>query len=269
MSSEQQRQPASQPRPKRQARGAEPAGATERGQALGYDPDNPATWPGAQPGGMEGQPGPGPAGPGSAELTDPKAMRALAHPVRMSLLELFGYHQTLTATQASELLDESPANCAFHLRTLAKYGFIEEAGRGPGRERPWTLANRSMRINSSQENPQANLAADELSRVLINRWTERARQVYGAPNRVPGWDQASGWSLMHVFMTPDEAEAMREEINELIHRRYEAREADLSLRPPGARPVEWSVFAAPIAAWAPGDPGAGPAPGPESPEARE
>ncbi len=71
-------------------------------------------------------------------------MRALAHPVRMALLELFAYHETLTATQASELLGESPANCAFHLRTLAKYGFVREAGGGKGRERPWTLTSRTV-----------------------------------------------------------------------------------------------------------------------------
>src|SRR5579863_9821171 len=50
------------------------------------------------------------------KLTDPKAMRALAHPVRMALLDLLGVAGTLTATQASEILGESPANCAFHLR---------------------------------------------------------------------------------------------------------------------------------------------------------
>ena len=58
------------------------------------------------------------------ELTDPRAMRALAHPVRLALIELLGHVGTLTATQASDLLGESPANCAFHLRTLAKYGYV-------------------------------------------------------------------------------------------------------------------------------------------------
>ena len=51
--------------------------------------------------------------------TDARAMRALAHPVRVALLEALVHTGTLTATQASELLGESPANCAFHLRTLA------------------------------------------------------------------------------------------------------------------------------------------------------
>ena len=72
-------------------------------------------------------------------LTDPRMIRAIAHPVRMALIEAMEQTEsrTITATQASELLGESPANCAFHLRTLAKYGFVEEAGGGRGRERPW------------------------------------------------------------------------------------------------------------------------------------
>src|SRR6185437_9949446 len=76
------------------------------------------------------------------DLTDPKAMRALAHPLRWALLEALGHAGTLTATQASDMLGESPANCAFHLRTLARYGFVEEAGGGKGRERPWRQAYR-------------------------------------------------------------------------------------------------------------------------------
>jgi DNA-binding IclR family transcriptional regulator len=50
----------------------------------------------------------------------------------MALLELVSVSPTLTLTQASDALGESPANCAFHLRTLAKYGLIEEAGGGRG-----------------------------------------------------------------------------------------------------------------------------------------
>ena len=95
-------------------------------------------------------------------ITDPTLMRALAHPVRMALIELLGVHQTLTATQASEALGESPANCAFHLRTLAKYGFIEEAGGGRGRERPWRASATSQRIrlrSADLESEQAKVAA--------------------------------------------------------------------------------------------------------------
>jgi predicted transcriptional regulator len=191
-------------------------------------------------------------------LTDAKAMRAVAHPVRMALIELFGYHETLTATQASELLGESPANCAFHLRTLAKYGFVREAGGGKGRERPWALVNRSVRITADQPDPQAALAADELGRLWLERWIDRARHAFGLRNQVPGWDEASGWTSRHVFLTPEETAGLREEMRRMLHR-YEGRLTDQSLRPAGALPVEWSIFATPVPL-DPSDPASGPHP---------
>src|SRR5262249_20638244 len=66
-------------------------------------------------------------------------MRAVAHRVRVALLEALGKYKLLTATEAAEVVDESPSTCSFHLRQLAKYGFIEEAGGGTGRQRPWRL----------------------------------------------------------------------------------------------------------------------------------
>src|SRR5689334_21433995 len=82
---------------------------------------------------------PGPPAEGATDKfkpTDAWAMRALAHPVRLALLEALVHAGTLTATQASELIGESPANCAFHLRTLAKYGYVVEAGGGRARRHP-------------------------------------------------------------------------------------------------------------------------------------
>jgi hypothetical protein len=205
------------------------------------------------------QPSPAPA-PAQARddedafaLTDAKAMRALAHPLRMALLELFAVRETLTATQASEALGESPANCAFHLRTLAKYGFVREAGGGRGRERPWALANRNMTLTTRQPDPLTALAAGELSRLWLERWIERARRASGASDKLPGWDDASGWSSSHVFLTPEETSRLRGEMRRLL-KPYEPRLADPALRPAGALPVEWAVFAAPAPELAePGD----------------
>jgi predicted transcriptional regulator len=181
------------------------------------------------------------------KLTDARAMRAVAHPVRMALIELFGYHETLTATQASELLGESPANCAFHLRTLAKYGFLREAGGGKGRERPWTLTNRTVTITEDQPDAQAALAAGELTRLWLERWIDRARSYFNVRNEMTGWEEASGWSNRHVFLTPEETTRLREDMRRLLDR-YEDRLADPALRPAGALPVEWTIFAAPIMA---------------------
>src|SRR5258708_12496804 len=76
-------------------------------------------------------------GPRSTKrITDPKALRALAHPIRMSLIGLLRTEGPLTATRAAELLGESSASCSFHLRQLAKYGMAEKAPGGQPRERP-------------------------------------------------------------------------------------------------------------------------------------
>src|SRR5580700_11568611 len=71
------------------------------------------------------------------KLSDPRALRAMAHPIRLSLIGVLRREGPLTATQAGELIGESSASCSFHLRQLAKYGLVEEAGGGHGRERPW------------------------------------------------------------------------------------------------------------------------------------
>jgi Helix-turn-helix domain len=179
-------------------------------------------------------------------LTDPKAMRALAHPVRMALLDLLGVAGTLTATQASEVLGESPANCAFHLRTLAKYGFVGEAGGGRGRERPWTRTRRTISISSTQQDdPQAAVAAGALGSVYFERWVERARRVFGSHERLPGWERATRMSRSAVFMTAEEADQMGREIQDIIDR-YEARERDPSQRPAGTLPVEVATFISPF-----------------------
>src|SRR3984885_15977455 len=70
-------------------------------------------------------------------LTDARALRAYAHPVRMKLVGLLRTEGPLTATRAGELLGESSGTTSFHLRQLAKYGLVEEAGGGTGRQKPW------------------------------------------------------------------------------------------------------------------------------------
>jgi Helix-turn-helix domain len=64
---------------------------------------------------------------------------ALGHPLRVALLGLVRERGTLTSTEAARLLGQSSGLCSFHLRQLARYGHIEEAGHERGRVRPWRL----------------------------------------------------------------------------------------------------------------------------------
>jgi predicted transcriptional regulator len=251
MSSEElQRQAAPRPLPgsRRPGRAAdEPA----EGQPLGYDPDDPEAWPGnrREPE-FAGQGEPDVKGErddtDTLNLTDPKTMRALAHPVRLALMEILDVTRTLTATQASEMLGESPANCAFHLRTLAKYGLVREAGGGRGRERPWTVAQRSLHISPHhQTNKHAELAAYTLAEVWLDRMLNRIRRILSRDSWPDGWADAVRANRNVQFLTSEETRQVADEIQEIL-RRYEDRQDDPSLRPAGALPVEITFFDFPL-----------------------
>src|SRR5580692_9457860 len=89
-------------------------------------------------------------------ITDARTMRALAHPVRIAIIEALGFRGPMTATEVGEQIDESPTTCSFHLRQLAKYGFVEEAGGGKGRARPWRMASLAISIRG-HDDPEAEL----------------------------------------------------------------------------------------------------------------
>ena len=186
------------------------------------------------------------------DLTDPKAMRALAHPLRWALLEGLGHAGTLTATQASEMLGESPANCAFHLRTLAKYGFVEEAGGGKGRERPWRQTYRRMSWHSRRGDEQFRLAGQALNQTWLDRVLSRARRSLAAIASWPeGFEDDLGGSTSMLYVTPDEARELYGELMKTVERtigqehRF-AERRDPARRPPGAVPVEFVLLGYPV-----------------------
>jgi hypothetical protein len=186
------------------------------------------------------------------DLTDPKAMRALAHPLRWALLEALGHAGTLTATQASEMLGESPANCAFHLRTLAKYGFVEEAGGGKGRERPWRQAYRRLSWQARQGDEQFRLAGQALNQIWLDRVLSRARRSLAATASWPeGFEDDLGGSTSMLYVTPDEARELYGELMKTVERtigqehRFTERK-DPARRPPGAVPVEFVLLGYPV-----------------------
>jgi Helix-turn-helix domain len=175
-------------------------------------------------------------------------MRALAHPLRMALLEAISNadSRTLTATEAGELLGELPANCAFHLRTLAKYGFVEEAGGGRGRERPWRLKYRGLGLVPPWQDSETRLAAHAAASVWIDRWLARARErLMRVISHPPAWQEAAIAAQQDLYLTAPEAKALGEAMKELT-KEYEDRWDDPSLRPAGSLHYELLVFGYPM-----------------------
>ncbi|MQA02858.1 MAG: helix-turn-helix domain-containing protein [Streptosporangiales bacterium] len=172
------------------------------------------------------------------ELTDAQVMRAMAHPVRMKLVELLLVDGPLTATECGARLDETPANCSFHLRTLAKHGFVEEAEGGTGRQRPWRAVPQGTNFPSGPSAPpHLRAAADLLTRTFAERNVSR---LYAYLDRMDDygkeWSDAAMLSDLASYLTPEELTQLREQLIYLL-RPYVPRLADPASRPEGARLV--------------------------------
>jgi predicted ArsR family transcriptional regulator len=178
-------------------------------------------------------------------LTDPRAMRAVAHPVRIALLEVLGTEGPLTATQAGEHIGESPTTCSFHLRQLAKYGFIEEVEGVPGRRRPWRLIHTGLTFSDVSDDPETRLAATALSRVLHAFYLDRLKEGLALRRDTPTeWQKATGASEFLLYVTVEELQALDEQVEALV-KPFVERIGNPKTRPRGAVPIEVLFFAYP------------------------
>jgi DNA-binding transcriptional ArsR family regulator len=86
--------------------------------------------------------------PEVAELDDPRAIRAIAHPARLVVIDaLYDRGLALTATQAAAMAGTTPSAMSYHLRALERYGLVRRApATDDGRERPWVRVAKDLRI---------------------------------------------------------------------------------------------------------------------------
>ena len=168
------------------------------------------------------------------ELTDPRAMRALAHPVRLDLLVALN-EGPLTATECAERVDESPQSCSYHLRTLAKYGFVEPAEAANGKERPWRKVARGLQWTGKADPA----AARALAGTFLSRDFRLARQYLAEPPE--DWPEPM-YSQAVLRLTPAEADELAKKIVELLEPYFPAVRKDA---PAEAVDVWWASFGVP------------------------
>jgi predicted ArsR family transcriptional regulator len=170
-------------------------------------------------------------------LTDPRALRALAHPTRLKLVGLLRKQGPLTATQAGALLGEVPASASFHLRQLAKYGLVEEAAGGRGRERPWQATARFTSWSGVGAGPEMEAADQVLSTLVADRYREQFVDWLTERSEQPlEWQQAASYGDLAVYLTADELQRVGEQLRAVLEPFLERLE-DPAARPDGARLV--------------------------------
>jgi DNA-binding transcriptional ArsR family regulator len=168
-------------------------------------------------------------------VTSAHEMRALAHPLRMDLLELLAVHGPQTASDAAVSLGQTPANVSWHLRKLAEHGFVRQASEGPGRRRPWKMVAESLSWGDDAADPAAVTA---LSDVAIEREVQRLRAaVADSPRETQDWQAATQVHQSRLWLTADEAAELGSALHDLLHQ-YDER-----ARGPGARPAAARLMA--------------------------
>jgi len=171
-------------------------------------------------------------------IRDPKALRALAHPLRWKLMDLLITEGQCTATRCAEVLGESVASCSYHLNMLAKYGYVAEVP-GPGRQKPWRMTSTEQSWSRDGVDDETALAAEAVTEAFLDAEFAKIKDRYRSSGLEPDeWRTKLGINGYTEFLTPDELAEALAEVN-AIFARTAARRDNPELRPEGSRPVRF------------------------------
>jgi DNA-binding transcriptional ArsR family regulator len=172
------------------------------------------------------------------KITDPRTMRALAHPARIAILQRLAIEGPATATECAEVAGLSPSACSYHLRALAGHGFVEEdqASAADGRHRPWRARVITFSFGDEPGQPGTVRAAGRLPKESLLAHIEEIRAQYldRLADYPSEWCAAAGMTQDVLHVTAEELATLRSEMQDLLGR---YRRLDRAERPPGAQRV--------------------------------
>jgi hypothetical protein len=132
----------------------------------------------------------------------------------------------------------SPSACSYHLRALARYGFVSEdrSNAADGRHRPWRALAVSFDVASVSDQPRAAAPAARLLLQAARSHNEQIRAAYEEREAAypRPWREAGGWMQDVLHVTPAELDHFRREVQELADRYRRLTPAD---RPADAQRV--------------------------------
>jgi DNA-binding transcriptional ArsR family regulator len=187
------------------------------------------------------------------QLTDPRDIRALAHPARLAVIDELYAGRELTATECAEIAGLSPSAMSYHLRSLEKAGIVERAeSTGDGRERPWRAAGSYLQVDSTSGGTGELAAAAALNQTVLGRTVEQFEAYMARRKDEPiEWLDAVEASYGQLWLTADEAKELGERFLQLGEKFRGRRSADD--RPEGARRNRLAFILFPVDEPKPGD----------------
>jgi DNA-binding transcriptional ArsR family regulator len=171
------------------------------------------------------------------------SLRALGHPTRLRILARLQLEGPSTATECATEVGESASACSYHLRTLAKHGFVEETESDDGRERRWRPRVVSIDFAAGAEADEEFQAASALARAAMLELSDGNVREYLEHERSfsPAWREAAAFLQTTIVATPAELTELTHAIQRLLAEYGPSARA----KPRGGRTVNVSVRAVP------------------------
>lgn len=169
---------------------------------------------------------------------DVTAVRALAHPLRLRMLDLLRFEGPATATMLAGRVAESSGSTSYHLRQLARHGFIEEMAKRRGRERWWAYRERQFSIAGNTDSGSVQTVLGE----LLSREAYALHRYLSSGNRDAAWDEAAFFQTKAVVLTATELKELRAALDATLAHSIRTEQDN---PPHGARPVRILAFGFP------------------------
>lgn len=179
---------------------------------------------------------------------DMESLKALAHPLRVQIVDTLSTYGSFTASGLAERLAESSGATSYHLRQLERHGFVREViGKGTARERWWERVPGAINLDARElDDTPANRA---VTHTVMRQW-ERNRSALLADFQERGWDVlppewmgASTTTTINLRLTADQLAEIRDGLDTFMNEfvvRFRGQ------NPPGSRPVQLHVNAFPV-----------------------
>ena len=148
-------------------------------------------------------------------LTDPRAIRVLAHEVRQQLMDELGGGAVLTATEAARRCGITASAMSYHLRAMERWGIVERVESQDGRERPWRLAADSIQISDAASVGIPVGVAQSLLGNFVKRVTRTVTEMI---ERDHPKDHAVITQVGGIYLTDDEAKALDQMVHDALSR---------------------------------------------------
>lgn len=170
-------------------------------------------------------------------LTDPAALEALSHPVRLAVMEYLMSSGPATASVCARAVGDSASNCSYHLRMLERVGLVESIESEDARERPWRA--RLTGFSTDGGDPAAEAAV--MTSVQLNQ--RKLREFLARRASLPAaWAEAATVWHFVLRLDADELRALSDRIDALVRPYLAATRTDA---PSGAALVRGSFVGYP------------------------